>query len=274
MIEYLPGCEPASDASAEVEYVGGPWNGERDRLEQRAATLVTDGGIYRRSISCADDGAVRYVWAPGPIPVLGADERLREAAFALLLAHERPVTIAELAHALGQASDTIGSIADRLDGAGWLDRDADGHITGSAGLSLTHGAHKVAIAGRMFRTWCAYDALGIVGALRTVGLIETTCAVCERTIRIPIRRGLPPPDRPERLWLADGGADLRTDFCTPTVLLCSAAHGVTWAKDHDNRGQLLDLATATALGSKAWADCASVVEAFAAGTPNQVGRLT
>jgi alkylmercury lyase len=260
MIEYLPGGEPAPDASAEVKFVGGPWNDEHVRLDQRTATIAA-GGIYRRSVSCADDGALRYVWMPSAIPAFGADERLREAAFALLLAHDRPVTIAELADALGQGHETVGLIAARVEAAGWLDRDALGQITGSAGLSLTHGPHRLDIAGHRFRTWCAYDALGIAGALRADATIETTCPICELAIRVPMHAGHPARKRPERLWFANEGDDLRSDFCARTVLLCSSKHGRAWASQHDNQGRLLDLETATELGSKTWADCAAVVEA-------------
>ena len=68
MIEYLAGSEPRPDASGDVEFVGGPRSGERDHLEEQADTIPADGGMYRRSVSCADDGALRYVWVRGSIP--------------------------------------------------------------------------------------------------------------------------------------------------------------------------------------------------------------
>src|SRR5207244_13561208 len=57
------------------------------------------------------------------------------------------------------------SMLDQLAGAGWLDRDEDGRVTGAAGLSLTTGPHRIALDGTDFRTWCAYDAIGIAAAL-------------------------------------------------------------------------------------------------------------
>ncbi len=62
MIEYLPGGEPSPDASSTVEFVGGPWNGERQQLAVRPESIAATGGIYRQSVTCADDGALRYVW--------------------------------------------------------------------------------------------------------------------------------------------------------------------------------------------------------------------
>lgn len=70
--------------------------------------------------------------------------------------------------------------------------------------------------------------------------------------------GLPVPieadaERPERLWLAAGGADPRAEFCTPTVLLCSSDHAEAWATRPDGRGRILDLGQAWRLGARAWA---------------------
>jgi hypothetical protein len=68
VIEYLPGSAPnVSDLTAEVEFVGGPRGGEREE-GQLLPPVVTEaeGGEYRRSVRCADDGALRYVWKPGP----------------------------------------------------------------------------------------------------------------------------------------------------------------------------------------------------------------
>jgi hypothetical protein len=67
MIEYLPGSAPTVvDLTAEVEYVGGPRGGQREDRHARPKVIEADGGEYRRSFQCADDGTVRYVWKPGP----------------------------------------------------------------------------------------------------------------------------------------------------------------------------------------------------------------
>jgi len=81
----------------------------------------------------------------------------------------------------------------------------------------------------------------------------------------PVRRDDPPRGpyrhpaaaRPERLWLAAGGDDLRADFCTPTVLLCSQAHADAWARSHDQQGELLDLEAGATMGGEHWATCAA-----------------
>jgi hypothetical protein len=56
---------PTPDPTAEVEFVGGPRAGQRDESQLRPMVIEADGGEYRRSFQCADDGALRYVWKPG-----------------------------------------------------------------------------------------------------------------------------------------------------------------------------------------------------------------
>ena len=65
VIEYPAGEEPTPDPS-EVEFIDGAR--ERAARGDFPATINAAGGIYRRSVACADDRAVRYLWtadAPG-----------------------------------------------------------------------------------------------------------------------------------------------------------------------------------------------------------------
>jgi hypothetical protein len=194
-------------------------------------------------------------------PVLPAAElhsRIREAAFALLLTHHRAISTDELATLAGAPASTLTDLLDELVAAGWIDRDAEGRVTGSAGLSLTTGPHRLAIDGAAFRTWCAYDSIGIAAALAADARIETECGVCGRTIQIRTDAGQPAADRPERLWLATGGSSLRGDFCDPTVLLCSSDHAAVWAERQQGRGRAVDLVEAATLGAEGWASCAAI----------------
>lgn len=62
MIDYLDGG-PSRELPATLEYVGGPRRGRREQIAGLpAAAIALAGGEYRRSIRCADDGALRYVW--------------------------------------------------------------------------------------------------------------------------------------------------------------------------------------------------------------------
>ena len=99
------------------------------------------------------------------------DDAVRRAAFALVLRHRRPVSAADIATVLaasgGEAPATaeVALVVDRLGATGQLDRDAAGAVIGSGGLTLGDGPHGLLLGGREFRTWCAYDAIGIAAAL-------------------------------------------------------------------------------------------------------------
>ncbi|MGH2466568.1 MAG: hypothetical protein ACRDGL_02400 [Candidatus Limnocylindrales bacterium] len=69
MIEYLPGLGPtAQRRRPSVTYVGGPRAGVAERRAAAPATIALPGGRYERSVACADDGALRYVWVTRPPP--------------------------------------------------------------------------------------------------------------------------------------------------------------------------------------------------------------
>ncbi len=56
------------DAMASVVLVGGPDDGVRLDLPDPPAAMPAEGGTYLRSVRCADDGALRYVFEPAAGP--------------------------------------------------------------------------------------------------------------------------------------------------------------------------------------------------------------
>lgn len=197
------------------------------------------------------------------LPAIDAAGRLREAGFALLLRKHRPIERSELSEATGLAHAAVDGAVTALARAGWLDLDASGRVTGSAGLSLTTGPHGLRLGTSSFRTWCAYDALGIAAALAADGTVETTCGRCHAPISFAFHAGSPDRAGPELLWLAEGSDDLRGSFCTPTVLLCGEAHAAAWAEAQSGRGELLDLAEGAHRGAQDWAGCAAAADRLA-----------
>jgi alkylmercury lyase len=191
-----------------------------------------------------------------PVFLGGGDElavQLRELAFGLLLASKRPVEPAALAGLADSDDREVAATLHDLARAGRIDRDMRGRVLGAAGLTLGDGPHGLAIDGHPFRTWCAFDALGIPAALGADAAVETSCGVCGRRIEVDLREGRPSGRTSARLWLSAGGADMRADFCTPTVLLCSRAHARTWAERHRGHGRTLTVADGVDLGAKNWA---------------------
>ena len=191
------------------------------------------------------------------LPALDTAGLLREAGFALLLRDRQPVEVADLAVAIGIDAAAASSAVTTLAQAGWLDLDDSGRVVGAARLSLATGPHRLTLSDGHFRTWCAYDSLGIATALAADAQVETTCGQCGAPITFAFRGGVPERTGPERLWLAEGGADLRSSFCTPTVLLCGEEHGAAWAERQGGCGALIDLAEGARRGSVEWAGCAA-----------------
>ncbi|MGH2465043.1 MAG: organomercurial lyase [Candidatus Limnocylindrales bacterium] len=187
------------------------------------------------------------------LPAFDSHQRVREAAFALLLANGEPVSLADLERLTGVGAG-LAPMLDEFAALGWIDRDQSGRITGSAGLSLSSGPHRLELRDRPYRTWCGYDALGIAAALGEDAALATTCPVCEAAIVLTLTAGRPAAARRERLFLAVGGADLRADFCAPTVVLCSEEDAVAWS--NHSAGRILTLEAAADLGAAAWARCA------------------
>jgi alkylmercury lyase len=194
--------------------------------------------------------------------VAGADqvELVRRTAFALLVRDGQPIAPDALAMATDgiDAADAADAL-EELAANGLVDRDASGAVLGAGGLTLAAAPHGLLLRGRDYRTWCAYDAIGIAAALRESAAISTRCGVCGRAIALPLPGGAT-ADRPERLWLAAGGPRMREDFCAPTVLLCSSEHATTWSEREAGRGRIIDLGLASRLGAGAWSGYAREVK--------------
>lgn len=61
------GGRPAADASDQwVVFIDGPRGGQRREWDDAPDSLPVDGGTYVRSVHCADDGDLRYVFHPDP----------------------------------------------------------------------------------------------------------------------------------------------------------------------------------------------------------------
>ena len=191
------------------------------------------------------------------IETVDLPERIREVAFARLFATGEPVAGDTIATDLGTSAAAVEAAIETLIAAGWIDRHEGGSISGAAGLSLTDGPHLVEMGGREFRTWCAYDAVGIPAALGVDARATTVCGVCGIHLTVPIHEGT--PEGAHVLWMAAGGDDLRRDFCTPTVLLCSEEHGREWGARQAHHGPIVDLASAADEGRERWAGCARAV---------------
>ncbi len=181
---------------------------------------------------------------------------IRRAAFRLLLAHSAPIGMDQLAAATGINSVRLSDLLDALDGAGRIRRDDGGRVVGSAGLSVTPDRHEIELDGRRFWTWCAYDILGIFGALGASGRALSPSPVAG-TIEVDFERGRPVNSeavlfRPDE-ELMSCCANVYEEWCPNSNLFADAERATRWAEERGLSGRVMGLDEASDLGTADWA---------------------
>lgn len=194
----------------------------------------------------------RILEPPGDV-----DAVIRTAAFRLLLARGAAITGEELAAATGIQREKLDEHLDDLHRAGRIRRDEVGRVVGSAGLSVTKDRHEIELDGRQFWTWCAYDILGIFGALGAHGRALSPSPDWQ-TIEVQFERGRPlsgsavlfrPDDQ-----LMSCCENVYEEWCPMSNLFADAQRAKTWADQRGISGRAMDLAEASKLGADDWAE--------------------
>jgi len=182
---------------------------------------------------------------------------IRTAAFRLLLAHGAAVSVTELAGATGLTLDKLLVHIEEMDRGGRIRRDGAGEVVGSAGLNVTRDRHEIELDGRRFWTWCAYDILGIFGALEATGRAVSPSPE-GTTIEVQFQRGRPvnldavlfrPNDE-----LLSCCENVYEEWCPNSNLFSNAERATRWAEQRHVHGRVMDLAEASTLGTADWAD--------------------
>jgi alkylmercury lyase len=185
-----------------------------------------------------------------------ADE-IRGAAFRRLLAHGSSARAEELADDLGRS---VGEVTERLRefaDQGRIRLDELGRVIGSAGLSVEPDRHRIELHGRTFWTWCAYDVVGIFGALRATGTAYSSSPVSAVPLEVVFRDGRPDPTgvvlfRPDQA-LMDCCPNVYHQWCPNSNFFEGVEMARRWAREHGLTGAVLGLAEATELGAQSWA---------------------
>ncbi|MCL1588750.1 MAG: organomercurial lyase, partial [Actinomycetia bacterium] len=101
-------------------------------------------------------------------------DALRSAGFRLLFDGGQPVDVDQWAAAAGVVVESLHAIIETSGAKGRVQFDADGSLVGIAGLSVERTRHELNIDGKIRWTWCALDAIGILGALEATGTVRST----------------------------------------------------------------------------------------------------
>lgn len=181
-----------------------------------------------------------------------ADRVVRKAAFREILAMGRPWDPAS-ATDLGIDAAPIRAAVDHLVEAGRARTDKQGRVTAAAGLSTDPTRHYIQVGSDPRWTNCAYDALGILGALEADGEIESRSPATGETIHVRFERGRPHGSHAV-LFLADQSCCSRPneDWCLNVNLFEDRSRAARWADEPGVEGRVILLEEGTELGASEW----------------------
>lgn len=181
-----------------------------------------------------------------------ADRVVRMAAFREILASGRPWDPAS-APELGIDAASVRVAIRHLVEVRRARTDDLGRVTAAAGLSTDPTEHHILIAFDPRWTNCAYDALGIFGALGADGLLATRSPSTGAAIRVLFERGQP-VGSDAVLFLADQSCCRRPneDWCPNVNLFEDRSSAERWGAEHGVAGRVVTLEEGTDLGATEW----------------------
>ena len=187
----------------------------------------------------------------------GLDGEVSRAAFRRLLRTSAAIPVADLASDLGRPEREVRVRVEELHRGGRLRLDEEGRIVGAVGLSVSPDRHRIELGGRTFWTWCAYDILGIFGALGADGSASSTSPHSGASLEVDFHRGRPEPTslvlfRPDDGYMSCC-ANVYEDWCPNSNLFESREAASAWATARRLPGRVLGLAEAADLATGSWA---------------------
>ena len=176
-------------------------------------------------------------------------------AFNELLEAPQPVSVELLAARLDTELSALEQELVALAERGWIRRDAGGGVVGSRGLSIEPTRHELELPqGRRF-TWCAYDTLGIFGALAVSGTIRSTTPL-EQPVELEIVDGRPVAANDVVLFFPQRRvSSVVEEWCPLANFFLGAETARAWAAANEVEGQVLTLEQASERGMADWRDC-------------------
>ena len=186
---------------------------------------------------CCDSSSV----ANGSDAVEFGDHRLdpvqlavRSAAFRLLIDSGQPAAIASIAKAAGVEPAKAAEVLDGFTRTGNVSMKGD-RVVGIAGLSIEPTQHRIELAVGQRWTWCALDAIGIVG---TVGDGVIHSQVADGAMRLNVRNGeLESNDLAVLIPDGYGMTSAVDQWCPLANFFPTVASATAWAKSNGVEGK-------------------------------------
>jgi alkylmercury lyase len=137
-------------------------------------------------------------------------------------------------------------------------------VISAAGLSIEPDRHRILLEGREFWTWCAYDVLGIFGALAASGKAYSVSPATGAALEVAFAGGRPeatdlvlfrPQDRPGCC------SNAYEEWCPNSNFFEEAEYARRWTDEHSVSGNVLGLTEATELAARSWMQLSAGLEA-------------
>lgn len=179
-------------------------------------------------------------------------EAVRRAAFRRLLAAPQPVSQHALATDTGLDDATVAGILAWARPGGRVELDGEA-IVGVAGLTLIPTRHELRFGDETRWTWCALDAVGILGALGSDGEVSSVDPASGEPIHIEFRAGIPSSDAV--LFVADGlgSGNTRREWCPQVNFFASRGAAHEWVTEHDRHGRVVGVEDIAEEATGMWA---------------------
>lgn len=169
--------------------------------------------------------------------------RVQAAAFGLLLNEARPATLEGVAAQAQLPPDEVRRLLDDFDTVGRVRRDEQDRVVGIAGLSIEPTQHTIVIDETTRWTWCALDAVGILGALGRGGHYITRAPGADDELRVDFTAtGLAATQTV--VFVADGYGDAPVveTWCPTVNLFPDATAAEAWAAASGATGRAVPVA--------------------------------
>ena len=175
---------------------------------------------------------------------------LRTTGFRLLLDRGIPVGLDDWAEAAGVDQETISEVLNR--NAGRVQLDEQGRLLGIAGLTIEPSGHELDIRGQKRWTWCALDAVGILGALEATGTIRSTDPRTGATVTIEFIDGQPQAGATIFILGGYDGGNMREEWCPLVNFFNNRSDAETWVEDNQLTGDILTVHQITGEATEIW----------------------
>lgn len=179
---------------------------------------------------------------------------VRSAGFALLLEEGRPVPPIDVATASGVSEIAVEARLAEAVAEGRARLDDRGDLIGIAGLSVVPTRHRVDIDGRTRFTWCALDAIGILGALEADGTVTSIEPDTGDRIVIDFVGGVPAGAASMFVLRGYDGSNVVDEWCSQVNFFVDAAAAEAWAEAHHRCGDVVSIADVAGEAAQMWGD--------------------